>query len=704
MRRFTAVALVLLMVISLCACGKKDNKDTERSCGVYIKMEADDVYTVSCGTDVGSDSFEAADKAAIAPGTEIHFDFAGKKADSTEKAEIEYSICIYDKELNVISVKSFVDDFSNHARVDITVTADHKIINANAGSCGGDVVVEMESASAEDGVTYMLPKVTMPSRVEAAEAMNTAITAMTERFTGESYTANREQYVKNIGDGTAEGLSAFSMDRTVRAERADSEAVSLRVVDRVSLGTTNTLTISGHSFDSQTGAELKLADLGDSAEKIINAVAENILVSFNGDEYKDVFFNEGYSSALRSLVADGHWYLSAEGMVIIANPGELAAVENGFYEFTVGYDELKDVIDSRFIPVQHEGGEGDVSITFASDTNDSDLTILAEAAATDIKSMLISASGTIFDLSAYYIDYVSDDNFNVTRQILGCSDMSDGAALALNTELQGTTPSIAVLFSLADGTKEVRFLSLDDAGGLKVTNPNGAVGTIITERLPYTGDLNGDGIDESISAAENAEGLCVISVSSNKSSSEVTTAVKSVNSIRLFDINGDGSREIYVDGTDANGDAITCALFYSPEAAQPLQAASFDGQGFAYGHVNDFESSSLVLNTVVNILGTYNVRSIYSLSDMSFTKNSGDLVFDNNTTFVTTTKSITLANGSLLKVGTSLRFTSTDGSSVINFVTDGGFTGSISITNDGSGWKIGGQPDTSYFSSLPYQS
>ena len=53
MRRFTAVALVLLMVISLCACGKKDNKDTERSCGVYIKMEADDVYTVSCGTDVG---------------------------------------------------------------------------------------------------------------------------------------------------------------------------------------------------------------------------------------------------------------------------------------------------------------------------------------------------------------------------------------------------------------------------------------------------------------------------------------------------------------------------------------------------------------------------------------------------------------------------------------------------------------------------
>ena len=37
--------------------------------------------------------------------------------------------------------KSFVDDFSNNARVDITVTEDHKIINANAAKNGGDVVL-----------------------------------------------------------------------------------------------------------------------------------------------------------------------------------------------------------------------------------------------------------------------------------------------------------------------------------------------------------------------------------------------------------------------------------------------------------------------------------------------------------------------------------------------------------------------------------
>ena len=104
----------------------------------------------------------------------------------------------------------------------------------------------------------------------------------------------------------------------------------------------------------------------------------------------------------------------------------------------------------------------------------------------------------------------------------------------------------------------------------------------------------------------------------------------------------------------------------------------------------------------MNILGTYKVKNTYTLSDGVFTREGGDISFDNEGVFVTTSKSITLTNGSILKSGTSLRFTSTDGSSVINFVTDGGFTGSIAIANSGSGWTIDGQPDTSYFVSLPY--
>lgn len=706
MRKFIAIALAFCCVLSLCACGKKDTGEKERECGVYITMEANDVFTVSCGTDEGSDSFKNADETAIAAGTVIHFDFAGDKADSTERADIEYSICLYDKDLNIIEAKSFVDDFSNNARVDITVTEDHKIINANAAKNGGDVVIDMTTASGKDGVRYMSPTVFMSERSEAADKINESLRAMETEYTTKTYQDNYGHYTQNIGDGTAQGLSAFSMSRTIRSERADSSIVSLRIVDRAALGTTSTLKISGSTFNSQTGEEIKLADLGDSSEKIVNAVSEKILVSFNEDpKYQGVFFNEGYSETIKSLVSDGHWYLSADGIVIIANPGEIADAAAGFYEFTVSYDELGDIINKDFIPSSDlSGSEGDVSVAFTADSKASDLTLLGSAAATDIKSLLLSASGNVYDLDVYTINYnESAKTYTLVQQVLACSDMSDGAALAINAELEGTTPTMVVRFKLADGTNEIRLLSLDENGAVKVTNPYASAGTVITSRLPYSGDIDGDNKEETINTSTDAQGLVVLNVEASGKTAEVSTGIKEIGSIRLFDLDGDGAKEIYLDGKDADGQAITCAAFYSAAETQPLHLALFDSQSYALGMIKDFSDGKLVVDNEMNILGTYKVKNVYTLADKSFSKASGDIVFDNNTTYVTTTKSITLSNGSLLATGTKLRFTSTDGSSVINFVTDGGFTGSIPIASSGSGWTISGQPDTSYFTSLPYK-
>ena len=706
MRKFIAMALAFCCVLSLCACGKKDTGEVERECGVYITMQASDVFTVSCGTEDGSDSFENADKSAIKAGSVIHFDFAGDKAESTERADIEYSICIYDKELNILSTKSFVDDFSNKARIDITVTEDHKIINANAGSCGGDVVIEMTSETGDDNVSYMSPTVFMPERSDAAAKINESLKALATEYTTKTYQDNYGHYTQNIGDGTAKGLSAFGMERTIRSQRADSGVISLRVVDRASLGTTNTLKISGISYDSQTGDELKLADLGSSSEKLVNTVSEKILVSFNEDpKYRDVFFNEGYTETIKSLVSDGHWYLSADGIVIIANPGEIADAAAGFYEFTVPYSELGDVISKDYIPsADLDGSEGDVSVEFAADNSAADLTFLGSPAAEDIKSLILSASGSIYDLDVYTISYnESAKTYNILKQILACSDMSDGAALAINAQLEGTTPGMVVRFKLADATQEIRLLSLDENGAVKVTDPNASSGTVITSRLPYTGDIDGDNKDETISTAADEQGLTILNIEANGSTTGVTTGIKELGSIRLFDLDGDGVREIYLDGKDANGQSITCAVLYSAGESRPLHLALFDSQSYALGTIKDFEDGKLVLDTEMNILGTYKVKSVYTLSDNTFAKSTGDIVFDNNTTYVTTSKSITLSNGSLLAKGTKLRFTSTDGSSVIHFVTDGGFTGSIPIVSSGSGWTIGGQPDTSCFTSLPYK-
>ena len=703
MRRFAAMIMAFILILTLCACGKKDDGAKERECGVYITVEADDVYTVSYGTEDGSENCSHADGSPISVGEVIHFDFAGEKAESTEPAEIDYSICVYDADLNILAVRSFRDDFSDRARVDITVTADHKIINANAGS-SGDIVIEMENASAGDGVTYMIPRVAMPARAEAADALNSGIKELNDIFTGDQLSANKDAYAANVGDGTAEGLTAFSMDRTVRVARADSSVISFRMVDRVSLGTVSTLAITGHSYDPQTGAELKLEDLGDDTEKLINAIAEDILTSFNEDEqYKDTFFLEGYTDILRSLISDGHWYLTGEGIVIIANPGEIAELEKGFYEFLVDFDVIKGIVDERFIPAEREGDGGSVNAVFAADADSSAFTLLGSEASKDIKSIIISAEGSIYDVSVYTIKYYAESgSYTPVRQILFCSDMTDGAALAVNTELSGTDPGMVVSFTLGDGSSETRLLALDENGGLKVIDPNAKNGKIITDRLPFSADLDGDKTDETIDTSADSEGRLVVSVGSAGETAQVTTDINTVSSIRLCDLEGSGNTGIYIDGTTLDGKQITCVLFFDSSAAEPLQAASFGSDSFAEGSIKEFADGKLILDTNMNILGTYKVKNTYTLSDGVFTREGGDISFDNEGVFVTTSKSITLANGSILKSGTSLRFTSTDGSSVINFVTDGGFTGSIAIANSGSGWTIDGQPDTSYFVSLPY--
>lgn len=701
-KRLLALALAATLLFSLCACGG-GSEDAERECGVYVTVEASDIYTVSCGTESGSDSYSNVDgENPIEAGTVAHFDFAGDAAEGAESAVIDYSICIYDKDFNVLELKSFSDDFSNLARIDITVTAEHKIINSNAGSCGGDVVVEMQTASPEDGVSYAVPTIIMPNRSDAAAVINESLTAMAQVYASDTVESNRMQYAANVGDGTAEGLSAFSMSRAVTATRADSGVVSLRFADSASLGTTTTNTISGRSYNSQTGAELLLADLGDSGNKLINTVSEYILISFTQDEkYASMTFNEGYSDALRALVSDGHWYLNGEGLVIIANAGEIAAAENGSFEFTVPYSELEDVIDEAFIPAGDlEGGETDISVLFAADAQLNALTVLGSEPSADIASLIVTASGSVYDLGVYAISYNSETGaYAMSRQLIACSDMSDGAALAINETLTGTTPTLAVTFSLADGTSCVRLLSLDENGAVVCADPNGGLGTVITSRMPYTCDLDGDGTDETISLSGP-----VVNLEVGSETAELETPVASIGDVRLYDLDGDGVREIYLDGTDESGAVVICCALYSPDGSAKLSLASFNGQGYASGSFKSFESGALICGTRMDVLGTYQVKSSYTLSEGAFTRVSGDYVFDNNTSYVTTSASITLTDGSILQSGTSLRFTSTDGSSVISFVTDGGFTGSIPIQKSNSGWTIGGKTDTSCFVSLPYQS
>ena len=61
--------------------------------------------------------------------------------------------------------------------------------------------------------------------------------------------------------------------------------------------------------------------------------------------------------------------------------------------------------------------------------------------------------------------------------------------------------------------------------------------------------------------------------------------------------------------------------FYSAGEAQPLHLALFDSQSYAHGSIKkDFADGKLVVDSEMNILGTYKVKNVYALADKSFSR------------------------------------------------------------------------------------
>lgn len=701
MRRIAAMILALLLVLGLCACGKKVETVKERDCGVYVTIEAGDVYTVSYGTEAGSESTKHADDTPLDAGEVVHFDFAGDAAKGTEKAIIDYSICIYDKQLNVLAVESFSSDFSNMARIDITVTADHRIINASDKLvCGGDTIIEMNTTKPETGVSLTVPTVTMPNRPEAAKAINDSITAVNKTFTGEQLTSSRKAYKELAKDAKDGELDAFSQSRYVRVTRGDSAVVSFRMYDKANLGAGSASAITGHNYDAYTGAELKLADITSNTEEFVNTCSEEIFSILTDDiKYADMLFVEGYTDKVKDLVSDGHWYMNSDGVVIAINPGEIADSAEGAFEFTVKYDVLAGKINDQFVPAELDGTTGDIGASLAKDADTASLTMVGSEADKDIKSVLVTVTGKIYNISVYTANYYkSSGKYSLETQLWYCSDLTEGAAFAINKELK-TSPSIFIGFTRPDGTYERRLLSADSSGKITVLDPDGGeTGTLISGKLPYSFDLNGDETQEKINTATDENGLLTLTVESGDKALEAATEIKSGASIRLYDIDADGKSEIFIDGKTADGSAVTYAFSFDGE----LNACTFGDSDHASGTVKEFTHSKLYLKRTVNILGTYTAEVGYTYSGGNY-KNDSSVLKLSGTSYVTTSKDLTLSDGKIIPSGYKLKFTETDGSSYIDFTTDQGLTGKIAIENSDSGWTINGNADTSYFESLPYK-
>lgn len=691
MRKLLAALLAFAMIFTLCACGSGDDGDKERECGIFITVEADDIYTVSSGTNKGSDSFSNSDGSAIEPGTVIHFDFAGDAAEGKDAAVIDYSVCAYDENLDIIAEGSFSDDFSDMAKYNLVITEDHHILyDGQEYSCGGDTYVSYEELTPVEGVTLMSANVSIPVRSEAEEAINTALKGYNDTFAGEQYEANKEAYGAGIEDGATPALDPFSMNRTVRVMRGDSAVLSFRMADRVNLGNTTTLAITCHSFDPQTGKELSIGDIAVDKTKFTDFCSERVLIATTEEERfltESMIFVEGYTDNIRALISDGHWYFSPEGIVIAANPGDISV---SFYEFVIPYEDLTDILKEDYLPAEAEEGYGNISIQLMSNMDVSGLCFIGNAPDESISSMIMTAAGNVYNINVYTGKYNTDNGkFTQDRQLVFCSDMMRGGAIAINRAPAEGTPDLMVSFTCPDGTVRHLLVSLDSANGsLLIMDLEGG-----NEGLPVNGsinyDLNCDGTVESVKVNSGSP------VSITVDGETVETEIKSDADVRLYDLNGDGIMEIYVGGTLESGETATYCFAYDDSVTAVGEPVS--------GLINEFNGNRAFFLAELDVLGKHpvNVAYYYDASANKLSLMQGfEYIFDGDVT-LTTAVAMALKDGTSIPADTVIHLKATDGSSYVRVSTDSGVSGTLSISKDTVGtWSVSGQPASSCFKEL----
>ena len=699
MKKLIAAALAICLLFALCSCGEEIEEPVARDCGLYITIEAKDVFVVACGTDAGSESCENADKTPFAPGSTVHFDFAGDAAEASEPCEIAYSVCIYDRNLNVIANESFTDDFSGLAKVKVTVTEDHSILReGEKPSFGGEVIVSFGSFALDHiQLTTEYPIVTMQCTPDVAEKINARIGELTDAFTGTLAQECSDDYTFYL-DGLAtdeekEAAPEFIMQRLCRLIRCDTGVLSFVFTDTVCCGPAgSSTTVSAYSFDTVTGEQLSIADLSGDEAALRDGIAEDMLIASTEEErFTDgsMAFIDGYTNVIPELIADGGWYLSDDGIVIIANAGTIAPAENGAFEFSVAYEEL-DGFDEKLLPVQPEGETGSIMISLIDGIDLNAHSVVREAEGADA---VISAVGDVYGIT------VTD---TATGKLLVCCNrLLDGAALPVAAGLSPLSGGVTV--SCADGY--LKCVTLSVTGELKIDNP--AVvsdGEIITSSLPFTGDLNGDGVDEEISltTTEDEQPLYTLHVKSGENDFTRETKLASVSALRLYDLNGDGNTELYLEGKLGDGGARLYCCSFDGE----LRLVKLGSIESIRAKIRSFTDDKLVVRSSLSLLGTYDSFTSYRFTeagDLDRITDEAPVRINANGRYLTLKAELNTTAGDTLAAGTQILLLSTDGESYVNFIDLDGNVGVLAIDKQPeAAWTVDGKNEYDCFETLPY--
>lgn len=612
---------------------------------------------------------------------------------------------------------------------------------AREGRVTAAMDIRQENISSADGAQSILtflcttPQVTIAGRPEAQEAVNEALLALEEAFTQggeaggglEEYTAAAQaEYEFRQQEGGNEYPWSYALEQTVLVARGDSRILSFVYDEYSNMGGAHGNSVRrGVTFDTATGARLEVGELSEDSQGFAQWCGEYALRLSQSQEYGGYTFNQGYEETLAQLAEQGSWYLNGEGLVIVANPDDIAPYAAGRLEFSIPYAELDGWLRPEYQP-EETAFDGTVTGVVAEpDACCTPYAQVDDGTGGQGASILFRASGTVGAVSLLQVQYLEySDSYRADNTLWYASELLDGDVLMLRTWIPDTIPNRLLRYTGAQGPDQEYLISQSGKDGsllmLEEETEPLSLPAQVDGRLPLSYDLDGDGEMERLNVVRYADelgntALALTVTQADGTVLESRTEYLGNTLVWLADLDGDGTVEILFSGDVASDDYYTICCRYRGGV---LEAVSFLKGGVTTarlnGRVTAVDGSSLTVSEYIDVLGTYEGTRQYTMGDSGAIgpASGSEWSFSENGYWLQTIRElpVTMESGAfgtvpgIIPAGSRLLVTAWDGANTLRFVTEDYRTGLffVQLASDQGGWLVGGVSEYEYFATLPY--
>ncbi len=329
--------------------------------------------------------------------------------------------------------------------------------------------------------SYDTPTVIMDDKPEAAAKINEFIGLLNETYyTGEDYgegygtgynnmlTEAEDAYYYMVENSMPDSFYEFNSDRSYSVARNDGRVLTLLCNDYSYTGGAHGIYgTRAYCFDVNSGELLTLADISADEAALRTRIKEKMLdLAANDEDIReriDGFVAEDdLERSLEVLIREGSWYFDHKGIQVFSDVYEISSYAAGMVSFEIPYDELGDLIDSRFQP--EIPGDGSFRAVEGDALADGSMEILDFVKVfQDGQTVYLVADGKLSEVRLSRVDF--SFSFYETSQLWYCSEM-ENAAVQVETVIPDGMPNLKLSWMSAEGEQSVLLTQSGEDGSL----------------------------------------------------------------------------------------------------------------------------------------------------------------------------------------------------------------------------------------------